>query len=136
MDKSDNTIRPHITYWLAAGLGLLWHLGGCLNYIMQTDPAAVADMPEVYQTIIATRPAWGTAAFAFAVFGGAVGCILLLLRRRVAMSALAVSLLGTLGVAVDTVLRVGAVPSLLLSLLVASALVWFASISMRRGLLR
>jgi len=128
--------KPHFTFWIAAGLGLLWHLGGCLNYVTQTNPETVAQMPELYQLIINTRPGWATAAFAIAVFGGAVGCILLLLRRRVAVPVLILSLIGTLGVVVDTVTRVSMAPSLLLSLLVAVALLWYATIAQRKDWLR
>ncbi len=124
--------KPHFTFWIASGLGLLWHLGGCLNYVTQTNPDTVAQMPELYQLIINTRPGWATAAFAIAVFGGAVGCILLLLRRRVAVSVLILSLVGTIGVVVDTVTRVSMAPSLLLSLLVAGALLWYATIAQRK----
>ncbi len=124
--------KPHFTFWIASGLGLLWNLGGCLNYVTQTNPDTVAQMPELYQLIINTRPGWATAAFAIAVFGGAVGCILLLLRRRVAVSVLILSLVGTIGVVVDTVTRVSMAPSLLLSLLVAGALLWYATIAQRK----
>lgn len=124
--------RPHFTYWIVAGLGLLWHLGGCLNYIMQTNPDNVVQMPELYQLIIQTRPAWATAAFALAVFGGAVGCILLLLRKKVAVPVLILSLAATLLTAVDTVIRVFAAPSVLMSILVAGALLWYATIAQRK----
>lgn len=128
--------KPHFSFWIVGGLGLLWHLGGCLNYIMQTNPDNVAQMPELYQLIINTRPSWATVAFALAVFGGAVGCILLLLRRRVAVSVLVVSLIGTLATALDTVMRVSMAPSLILSILVAGALLWYVTIAQRKDWLR
>ena len=87
--------KPKLSYWLIAGLGLIWNLMGCMNYIVQTNAEGVARMPEAYQALILSRPAWATAAFAIAVFGGAVGCILLLLRRRVAVYVLILSLIGT-----------------------------------------
>lgn len=128
--------KPHFSFWIVAGFGLLWHLGGCLNYIMQTNPDNVAQMPELYQLIINTRPSWATAAFALAVFGGAVGCILLLLRRRVAVSVLIISLTGTLATALDTMMRISLAPSVLLSILVAVALLWYATIAQRKNWLR
>ncbi|MCF2869882.1 hypothetical protein L0664_02265 [Octadecabacter sp. G9-8] len=128
--------KPHFSFWVVAVLGLLWNLGGCLNYIMQTNPDNVAQMPEVYQVIINGRPAWATGAFMIAVFGGAVGCILLLLRRNVAAYALLVSLMGVLVTAVFTVQVAGIVPSVLLSVLVASALLWYSTFARRAGWLR
>ncbi len=125
--------KPHFSFWIFAAVGLLWNLMGCLNYIMQANADVVAQMPELYQAIIAARPAWATAAFAIAVFGGAVGCILLLLRRRVASAAFVVSLIATAGQSVFTLRLAGAAPSLVMVVLVGVALLWYSSIARRSG---
>lgn len=125
--------KPHFTFWVAAAAGLLWNLAGCMNFIMQTNPETVEQMPDVYQLVINGRPAWATAAFMVAVFGGAVGCILLLLRRSEAVLILLVSLLGVLGTAFFTVKVVGFVASLAMSVLVAGALYWYAILARRFG---
>lgn len=130
------TTRPHFTFWVVAGFGLLWNLMGCLNYLSQTDPAAVAQMPEVYQVIIAGRPIWATAGFAIAVFGGAVGCILLLLRRRVAVPVFVLSLCGIALTSVFTLMIVGIIPAMVLSVLVGGALLWYGFLARRFGWLR
>ena len=129
-------VKPHFSFWIVAALGLVWNLVGCLNYVVQTNPDVVAQMPEVYQVIINGRPAWATAAFAIAVFGGAVGCILLLLRRRVAIGVLVLSLIGIIGTAVFTAMLIGLVPSVMMSFLVAAALLWYATIAQRKDWLR
>ena len=129
-------IKPHFSFWFIAGLGLVWNLMGCLNFITQMNADAVLQMPELYHLIIAARPFWATLAFGFAVFGGALGCILLLLRRRVATVALFVSLLATLVTVIQTVTVVGLAPSTILSVLVSAALFWYATISARAGWLR
>jgi hypothetical protein len=123
--------KPHFSFWIIAAAGLVWNLIGCLNYITQTNPENVAQMPEIYQVIIAGRPAWATFAFAIAVFAGAVGCILLLMRRQVAFPALVVSFAGIVVTAWFTFSVVGAVPSMVLSILVGAALLWYASIVRR-----
>lgn len=128
--------KPHFSFWIASGIGLVWNLMGCLNYVMQTNPETVAQMPDVYQLIINGRPAWATAAFAVAVFAGAVGCILLLLRRRVAVQILIVSFLGIVLTNVFTILLLGLVPSTLMAVLVGAALLWYATIAQRREWLR
>ncbi|WP_299375537.1 hypothetical protein [uncultured Tateyamaria sp.] len=128
--------KPHFSFWIIAGLGLVWNLMGCLNFITQMNTDAVAQMPELYQLIIASRPFWATLAFGLAVFGGAVGCILLLLRRRVATSALLVSLLATGITMIQTVSVVGMAPSTILALLIGAALFWYATIAARVGWLR
>ena len=124
---------PHFSFWFIAGVGLVWNLMGCLNYITQTNPETVAQMPAVYQAIIEGRPTWATAGFAVGVFGGAVGCILLLLRKRVALPVLVLSVAGVVLTAVFTVQVVGVVPSVALSVLIAVALLWYASIARRVG---
>ena len=128
--------KPHISFWGVTGLALVWNLIGCLNYIAQTNAETVAQMPEVYQVIINGRPAWATAAFGVAVFGGAVGCILLLLRKRVALQVLILSLGGLVVNAVFTFNIIGLAPPVVLSLLVGAALLWYATIVRRFGWLR
>ena len=127
---------PHFSFWVIAVAGLTWNLMGCLNYITQTDPENVARMPEIYQVIIAGRPTWATAAFAIAVFGGAVGCILLLLRNRMNLPVFTLSFIGVIGTAWFTVSIVGWGPSTVLSILVAAALLWYASIVRRFSWIR
>ncbi|NQZ72146.1 MAG: hypothetical protein HRT60_03675 [Dinoroseobacter sp.] len=128
--------KPHFSYWLIAATGLLWSLGGCLNYITQTSPEAVAQMPEVYQLLINGRPAWATAGFAISVFGGAVGCILLLMRRRQAVPVLALSLIGTLVIGYFTFRVIGPVSSMVMAVLMSLALLAYAIMVRRSGVLR
>ena len=79
----------------AIGLfGLIWNALGCCNFILQMDPGALAESPAAYQVVIASRSGWVTAAFLIAVFGGALGCVLTLLRRATARPALFFSLIG------------------------------------------
>ena len=135
-----NVSQPKISYWVIAALGLVWSLMGCLNYIVQTNPETMTQMPEKYQALIASRPAWATAAFAIAVFGGAVGCILLLLRRKVAVHIFVASLLGVTLTMVQAVIFAGFAPQVLVqtgsSLIVAAVLVWVAWAAKARGWLR
>ena len=88
--------KPILSYWTISALGLFWNIMGCLNYISQTASVSLAHLPEEYQTVISARPVWAMAAFAISVFAGAVGCILLLLRRRVGVQLLGLSLVGSL----------------------------------------
>jgi hypothetical protein len=83
-------------FWVIVLLGLLWNALGCFNFIMQSILGAVADLPLAYKLVIASRPGWVTVAFFIAVFGGALGCVLMLLRRVTARPALFLSLIGVL----------------------------------------
>ncbi|MEP4703187.1 MAG: hypothetical protein ABJZ79_18750 [Parasphingorhabdus sp.] len=128
--------KPHFSFWIITGLGLIWNLMGCLNFIAQMDAETVEKMPELYQLIIKTRPTWATAAFGVAVFAGATGCILMLLRRRVAVHVLLASLVGIGLTMAQTISVVGLTPSTFLALLVGGALLWYATIAARAGWLK
>jgi hypothetical protein len=51
-------------------------------------------MPATHQAIIVGRPIWATGGFAIGVFGGVLGCIFLLLKRRSSINIFLMSLLG------------------------------------------
>jgi len=127
--------RPFI-FWAVAIVGLLWNLIGCWNYILQSNPEAIAQMPEVYQLVIEGRPAWATGSFAVSVFGGAVGCILMLMGRKVAVGVLILSLLGTIAIFYFSFRVLGLDPATGSAVLMAVALLCFALVSQRRGWLR
>ena len=124
--------KPSPVFWMIALLGLIWNALGCFNFALQMDPDALADVPPAYRAVIADRPGWVTATFAVAVFGGALGCVLMLLRRATARPALFLSLLGVM-LTMGHALWVGAaahggvslVMSSGMSLVVAAALVWY-----------
>lgn len=131
--------KPGWNYWPIVILGLVWNLMGVMNYITQTSAESVAAMPDAYRTLIETRPAWATAAFAVAVFGGAVGCILLILRRSVAVPVLQLSLLGvavTMAHAIISAPNTQVLIGTAMSLIVAIVLLWVATLARARGWLR
>lgn len=124
---------PPFLFWAIAIVGLLWNLIGCWNYIVQTNAEAIAQMPEVYRVLIENRPDWATAGFAVSVFGGAVGSILLLLRKRVAVGVFILSLLGTVAVFYFSMRVLGLEPATGSALLMSLALALFAQVSLRKG---
>lgn len=82
-----------------AVLALLWNLIGCAAYLADVTitPEAVAQMSADQRALYESRPAWAVAATAFAVWGGAAGCVALLLRQRVATALFGISLIGLIG---------------------------------------
>lgn len=86
--------KTSIGFWIVSILGLLWNLAGSVNFLMQMKAESLASMPEPFHTIIANRPSWATAAFGLGVFGGVIGCLLLLLKRKVAIYVFMASLAG------------------------------------------
>ena len=75
--------KAHWSFWVISVLMLIWNLMGCINFFVQMNPDMVASYQETEQAIIKDRPIWATAAFAIAVFGGALGCLLLMLIQNV-----------------------------------------------------
>jgi hypothetical protein len=77
-------------------LALLWNLLGCAAYLsdVMTPPEAVAQMTPEQQALYNSRPAWAVSATAVAVWGGALGCVGLIMRRRWATPLLIASVAG------------------------------------------
>jgi hypothetical protein len=85
-------------FTVVAAVLLVWNLLGVMAYIMQVmmSPEALAALPDAQRELIENTPEWATAAFAVAVNGGALGCLLLLLKRNLAGLFLQLSLAGVL----------------------------------------
>ena len=85
-------------FWIVAALALLWQAAGCWAYVSQMTMSeeARAALPAAQRDIWAAMPAWATGAYAVAVWSGLAGAVLLLLRRKWAQWAFALSLLGVL----------------------------------------
>jgi hypothetical protein len=72
--------KSKMVLWIVGSLGFLWNFLRSLNFMMQMKADALASMPDTFHTILANRQRWATAAFGLGVIGGAIGCILLLLK--------------------------------------------------------
>ncbi|MEP3209921.1 MAG: hypothetical protein ABJN95_12060 [Maribacter sp.] len=90
--------KPPVWFWIVSALALLWNLLGVGAYLGQAymSTEELQAMPEAHQQLLEAQPAWYTAAFAIAVFAGAVGSLLLVLRKKWAHQILILSLLGIL----------------------------------------
>lgn len=130
--EDRGTRKVHWSFWLIGIVALIWNLMGSINFFAQMNPEVLAAYRESERAIVEGRPAWATAGFAIAVFGGTLGCVLLLLKRSAAYHLFIVSLLGvlvtmahTLGVGIDFSLG-EVVGIILLPTVVAAFLIWFA----------
>ena len=82
------TNKPTAAFWIIAVLALIWNIMGVMAYLAQafmTDDMK-ALLPEAEREMYENKPAWATAAFAFAVFAGLIGALALLLRKKWATS--------------------------------------------------
>ena len=94
MTTSNN--KPAAWFWVVSALALVWNVMGVMAYLAQVmmSPEALQAMPENERALYESVPAWATGAFAVAVWGGALGCLLLLLRKKLAKPVLVLSLIG------------------------------------------
>lgn len=136
-DESAGSV--HWSFWVVGAVTLIWNVMGCINYVMQTNPDMLAAYRESERAIIEGRPLWATGAFAIAVFGGAIGCLLLLLRKSSAIYLFMASLLGvivttihTLGIGTD--FGIGEIVGIILMpVLVAAYLIWYSKRAERKA---
>jgi len=137
---NDETVGGvHWSFWLIGAVALIWNVVGVINFFAQMNPDVLAAYRESERAIVEGRPAWATAAFAIAVFGGALGCLLLLLRKSAAYYLFIASLFGvivtmihTLGVGID--FGLGEILGIILMpLVVAAFLIWYSKHAESKG---
>ncbi len=125
----------HWSFWAIGAVALIWNVMGVINFFVQMNADMLAAMPESHRAIVEGRPAWATGGFAIAVFGGALGCLLLLLRKSAAYYLFIASLLGvivqlihTLGIASSTIdfSPFDILMIILMPLVVAAFLIWYS----------
>ena len=146
MATAFNSDRVPGWYWAVALAALLWNGFGCFMYLSQVgmDPAEMAKLPAVQQEVWRAMPAWAVGAYAIAVWVGLLGAVGLLLRRRWASAAFAVSLaavvvqFGWTFLGTPIIARMGpsaaAFPAFIF--LVVALLLWFSKRAAMRGWLR
>ena len=85
-------------FWIVSIVALVWNSLGVMNYLGMVfiTPEAFAHLPQNQQDYYAAIPSWATAGFAFAVWGGALGSLLLVFRKSLAHTVLVVSFVGIL----------------------------------------
>ncbi len=137
---NDKTVGGvHWIFWLIGAVALIWNVVGVINFFVQMNPDVLAAYRESERAIVEGRPVWATGAFAIAVFGGALGCLLLLLRKSAAYYLFIASLFGvivtmihTLGVGID--FGLGEILGIILMpLVVAAFLIWYSKHAESKG---
>lgn len=87
-------VNAHWSFWAIATVALIWNVMGSINFVWQMNADTLAALPESQRAMIEGRSAWATGAFAVAVFSGALGSLLLLLRKPQAYYFLIASFLA------------------------------------------
>lgn len=139
--------KPPTWYWVVAVIAVLWACMGCAAYLMQVtmSPADMAALPKAQQDIWGMTPGWVLGAYAIAVWVGLAGAIALLLRRRIARSLYAVSLVAVIiqfgwtftQTPILQLMSFGEAAGFPIFIIVAQvALLWFSGFAIRQGWLR
>jgi len=126
-----STTKLPVWFWVIAIVGLLWNLLGVSFYLM--DAYQMIELTPEQAIFKANRPVWYTAAFAIAVFAGALGCITLLLKKKLAVILFLLSLIGVLVIRVyefflqdDIEMSGGAMVMPILVVIVSALLYWYS----------
>ena len=132
----------HWSFWVLAAFALIWNVLGSLNYLGQMNADLVATMPETHRAIIEGRPAWATGGFAVSVFAGALGGLLLLLRKSAAFYLFVASMIGGMVTMIHTIdvasskidfstVEIGVM--ILAPLMVAAFFIWYSKQGKGKG---
>ncbi len=92
----NTSIKPPMWFWIVSAIALIWNLMGVGQFIMSSMMShtdLVAAYGQEQADMMKNQPAWYPAVFGLAVFGGALGCLGLLLRKNWALWLLLLSLL-------------------------------------------
>ncbi|MCW8878504.1 MAG: hypothetical protein OQJ89_00300 [Kangiellaceae bacterium] len=148
---TENNLAPESSntpswFWAVAGIGLVWNLLGVMAYVFHSmmTPEMIAQLSPAEQELYKSYPAWMDYTYAAAVFGGALGCVALLLRNAFALPLFVISLVGVLIQHYHTFFMSNAfevygnqaVVMPLVVITVAVGLVWFSYDMKNKGVLK
>lgn len=148
--SSDNTFgkssgSPALWFWGAVGLGLVWNVFGAVQFVgtLSATPESLQaqGMTAEQATVMLRYPMWMTVVFAIGVFGGVLGCGLLLLRKSAAVPVFVASLLGYIALYIGDIvhgvfaaLGMPQVAILSVVVLIAASLLWLARHARAQGI--
>ena len=147
MSGLGQTVRTPWHLWVVGVLALLWNSFGCVDYFMtQTrmdEWFAQMGMTAAQVDYFKAMPMWTHGAWAIGVWGGALGAILLLLRRKLALPVFLASFLGWLAGAIyafalsDGMQAMGSMwPMQVVIGAACLFFIWYARMMSKKGVLR
>ena len=135
--------------WVVGVLSLLWNGFGAYDFIMSTTKGEAywraSGMTQPMIDYYDAMPAWMYGPWILGVWGAVLGSVLLLVRRRLAVPAFALSLLGAVASLIYG--KMNPMPPLppamaamsympWIIVLIAALLLWYAWAMAKRGVLR
>ena len=84
--------------WVIGIVGGLWSSIGVISFVLtqMNVEAVMSRFPSQQREYFESFPFWAVAFWAIGVFGGAIGCLLLLLQKRLAFPVLLASVIGAI----------------------------------------
>ena len=95
--KASTQGRPwHL--WVVGIIGFLWSSFGVLSFMLAqlNVEAVMSQYPPEQREYFESFPLWAVAFWAIGVFGGVIGCLLMLFKKRLAVPILIASLVGAI----------------------------------------
>lgn len=143
--ENQKTAVP-MWFWAVAAFALLWNLMGVSSFLMQvsmTDESLKA-LPLAEQELYNSYPLWTYSAFAIAVFGGMIGSVGLLMKKKWAKPAFIISLLAIIPQMIQNlfftnareVYGPGTEVMPILIIVFGLFLVWFSTLAINKGWLK
>ncbi len=144
--ERSNTSSPRVWFWVISVVALLWSLMDTSAFFMRVfmTEEAIKAMPDNQQHLYRDMPLWVNIVFACEVFGGTLGCISLLLRKKWAFPLFLISLLGVLAQTSNiwfltdaiSVMGAPAVVMPLVATIIGTAMICLAKSAISKGWLR
>ncbi len=95
---SLNQNRVPVTFWIIAGIALLWNLMGLSAFVsdMMLTPENIAAMPEPQKSLYESSPGWLKIFYGAATISGVLASIGLLMRKNWAKILFFISLIAVI----------------------------------------
>lgn len=142
----NTTVKIPTWFWVVSGIALLWNLVGVAAFFGDAFMTAdqLANLPTEERELYERFPMWSKIAYAISVFGGAIGSLLLILKKKSAKPVLIISLIAiiiqmTHSLFIADSIGVYGTQAIIFPIIVISIavfLVWLANHAIKKGWLR
>jgi len=135
--------KPSKSFLIIAILALLWNLMGVMNFYLDVtiSSEALSALPDGQRELYETTPLWTKILFGIATISGTLACILLLMKKSLAIPVFIISFIAviiqmTYWLVFTNSMKVygpaGAVMPLIV-IFISAFLVWYANSSKAKG---
>lgn len=143
--ENKKTVTPK-WFWAIAVFSLLWNLMGVSSFLMQISMTeeALNALPVAERELYSSYPLWTYIAFAIAVFGGMIGSVGLLMKKKWAKPTFIISLVAIIPQMIQNlfftnareVYGPGTEVMPILIIVFGGFLVWFSTLAINKGWLK